>query len=73
VAETDPTIYAHRMLAWAIGSGMSSPLFQEVREKRGLVYTVNGSHDSGPDYGQFMLYAGTTPDKLDEDFQSSMP
>jgi predicted Zn-dependent peptidase len=66
VAETDPTIYAHRMLAWAIGSGMSSPLFQEVREKRGLVYTVNGSHDSGPDYGQFMLYAGTTPDKLDE-------
>jgi predicted Zn-dependent peptidase len=66
VAETDKRVYAHRMLAASIGGGMSSPLFQEVREKRGLVYAVSGSHDSGPDFGEFLLYAGTTPDKLDE-------
>jgi predicted Zn-dependent peptidase len=66
VAETDKRVYAHRMLATAIGGGMSSPLFQEVREKRGLVYSVSGSHDSGPDFGEFLLFAGTTPDKLDE-------
>jgi predicted Zn-dependent peptidase len=66
VPETDPRVHAHRLLATAIGGGMSSPLFQEVREKRGLVYAVRGSHDSGPDYGEFSLYAGTTPDKLDE-------
>jgi predicted Zn-dependent peptidase len=66
VAETDTRVHAHRLLASAIGGGMSAPLFQEVREKRGLVYAVSGSHDSGPDFGEFLLFAGTTPDKLDE-------
>ncbi len=66
VAETDERVHAHRMLASAIGGGMSSPLFQEVREKRGLVYAIRGSHDAGPDFGEFLLFAGTTPDKLDE-------
>ena len=66
VAETDERVHAHRLLSSAIGGGMSSPLFQEVREKRGLVYAVGGSHDCGPDYGEFILSAGTTPDKLDE-------
>ena len=66
VPETDPRVHAHRLLATAIGGGMSSPLFQEVREKRGLVYSVRGSHDSGPDFGEFGLYAATTPDKLED-------
>jgi predicted Zn-dependent peptidase len=66
VPETDERVHAHRLLATAIGGGMSSPLFQEVREKRGLVYAVQGSHDCGPDYGELILFAGTTPDKLDE-------
>jgi len=66
VPETDEHVHAHRLLASAIGGGMSSPLFQEVREKRGLVYAVRGSHDAGPDFGEFLLFAGTTPDKLDE-------
>jgi predicted Zn-dependent peptidase len=66
VAETDKRVYAHRMLSTAIGGGMSSPLFQEVREKRGLVYAVNAGHDCGPDFGEFIMQAGTTPDKLDE-------
>jgi predicted Zn-dependent peptidase len=66
VAETDGRVHAHRLLAASLGGGMSAPLFQEVREKRGLVYAVSGSHDSGPDFGEFLLFAGTTPDKLDE-------
>jgi predicted Zn-dependent peptidase len=66
IPETDPRVAAHRLLAKAVGGGMSSPLFQEVREKRGLVYSVRASHDSGPDFGEFLLFAGTTPDKLDE-------
>jgi predicted Zn-dependent peptidase len=66
VAETDPAVYAHRMMASAIGGGMSSPLFQEVREKRGLVYAVHAGHDCGPDFGEFIMQAGTTPDNLDE-------
>jgi predicted Zn-dependent peptidase len=66
VAETDSRVYAHRMLSTAIGGGMSSPLFQEVREKRGLVYAVHAGHDCGPDYGEFIMQAGATPDNLDE-------
>jgi predicted Zn-dependent peptidase len=66
VPETDPRVYAHRMMTTAIGGGMSSPLFQEVREKRGLVYAVHAGHDSGPDYGEFMMQAGATPENLDE-------
>jgi predicted Zn-dependent peptidase len=66
VAETDKCVYAHRMLTTAIGGGMSSPLFQEVREKRGLVYAVHAGHDCGPDYGEFIMQAGATPENLDE-------
>jgi len=60
VPETDPTVYAHKLLARALGGGMSSPLFQEVREKRGLVYAVSAYSDHGADHGDFVLYAGTT-------------
>ena len=66
VPETDQRVYAHRMLATAIGGGMSSPLFQEVREKRGLVYAVHAGHDCGPDFGEFIMQAGTTPENMDE-------
>ena len=43
---------------------MSSRLFQEVREKHGLVYSVYSSHTGYHDDGQFEIYAGTGPDKL---------
>ncbi len=66
VAETDPSVHAHRVLARAIGGGMSSPLFQEVREKRGLVYTVYASSDHGRDNGDFNVFAGTTAKHVDE-------
>ena len=45
---------------------MSSRLFQEVREKRGLCYTVSSFENSFNDSGIFGLYAGTSVEKLDE-------
>ena len=60
VSEADPAVHAHRILARAVGGGMSSPLFQEVREKRGLVYSVYASSDHGRDNGEFSVFAGTT-------------
>jgi predicted Zn-dependent peptidase len=66
VSETDPTVYAHKVLARALGGGMSSPLFQEVREKRGLVYSVSAYSDHGADYGDFTVFAGTTAKHVDE-------
>ena len=66
VCETDPHVYAHKVLARALGGGMSSPLFQEVREKRGLVYSVHAYSDHGADYGDFVVFAGTTAKHVGE-------
>lgn len=66
VSEADPAVHAHRILARAIGGGMSSPLFQEVREKRGLVYSVYASSDHGRDNGEFSVFAGTTAQHVAE-------
>ncbi len=66
VPETDPSVYAHKVLARALGGGMSSPLFQEVREKRGLVYSVGAFSDHGVDHGELVLTAGTTAKHVDE-------
>lgn len=45
----------------AVGGGMSSRLFQEIREKRGLAYSVYSYHSSQADSGLFTVYAGTAP------------
>jgi len=58
--------YTAQILATILGSGMSSRLFQEVREKRGLVYSIYSFHSAYSDDGQFGIYAGTGPDKLPE-------
>lgn len=47
-----------------LGSGMSSRLFQEAREKRGLVYSIYSSISTFRDSGMLKIYAGTTPDKV---------
>lgn len=60
--------YAAQTLSSILGSGMSSRLFQEVREKRGLVYSIFSYHSGYQDCGQFGIYAGTGPDKLGEIF-----
>lgn len=62
----DPRWYALRLLSAALGGGMSSRLFQEVREKRGLAYAVQAFHMSYADTGAFQIYAGCLPDKIDE-------
>ena len=64
IAKTDEGYYAALLLSTILGGGMSSRLFQEVREKRGLVYSVYSSHAAYNDDGQFEIYAGTGADKL---------
>ncbi|MFL6139122.1 MAG: M16 family metallopeptidase [Frankiaceae bacterium] len=54
------------VLNGALGGGMSSRLFQEVREKRGLVYSVYSYTSQYADSGAFGIYAGTTPGKVDD-------
>lgn len=63
-AHTD--YYAASILSTILGGGMSSRLFQEVREKRGLVYTIYTFATSTQDSGIFGLYAGTSPQQVNE-------
>ena len=49
-----------------LGSGMSSRLFQEIREKRGLVYYVHTMTEATPNTSLFMINAGFSPDKIHE-------
>ncbi len=66
VSRTSNDFYTARILATLLGGGMSSRLFQEVREKRGLVYSIYSFHSAHSDDGQLLIYAGTGPDKLPE-------
>jgi len=63
---TDPRRYAMSVLNTVLGGGMSSRLFQEIREKRGLAYSVYSFSSGYSDSGYFGLYAGCTPSKIDE-------
>ncbi|MCC3381299.1 M16 family metallopeptidase [Paenibacillus farraposensis] len=65
-ATGDDLQYAMVLLNNAIGGGMSSRLFQEVREKRGLAYSVYSYHSSHADSGLFTIYAGTAPKQTKE-------
>jgi predicted Zn-dependent peptidase len=62
----DPDYYAAAVLSTAFGGGMSSRLFQEVREKRGLVYAVYSFAHSYRDGGLFGIYAGTGKEEASE-------
>lgn len=55
----DPDYYAASVLSTAFGGGMSSRLFQEIREKRGLVYAIHSFAHGYRDGGLFGIYAGT--------------
>lgn len=61
LARNDPDRFAFLIVNTALGGGMSSRLFQEVREKRGLAYTVYSYHSQYTEAGLFSAYAGTTP------------
>jgi predicted Zn-dependent peptidase len=56
-----PEYYAIQVFATVLGGGSSSRLFQEVREKRGLCYSVYAYHAAYSDTGMFAVYAGTDP------------
>ncbi len=62
----DDKKYALKIANNILGGGMSSRLFQEVREKRGLCYTVSSFENSFSDSGIFGVYAGTSPESLNE-------
>ncbi len=62
----DPDYYVQSMLSTLLGGGMSSRLFQEVREKRGLVYSIYTFASAYRDGGVFGVYAGTGPAEIAE-------
>ncbi len=66
IARTSDNYEAALLLSTILGGGMSSRLFQEIREKRGLVYSVYSHHSVLRDSGQFEIYAGTGPESLKE-------
>ncbi len=60
----DDAIYSAQVFAGAMGGGMSSRLFQEAREKRGLCYTIFASIGACSDSGLMTIYAGTGGDDV---------
>lgn len=67
-----PNLYAMILLNNTIGGGMSSRLFQEIREKRGLAYSVYSYHTSYADNGLFTVYAGTAPKQTQDVYDLTM-
>ncbi|MGD9740672.1 MAG: M16 family metallopeptidase [Bauldia sp.] len=63
---SSPDYYTAQVLATALGGGMSSRLFQEVREKRGLCYSIYAFHWSFTDGGVFGIHAATGQDDIAE-------
>jgi predicted Zn-dependent peptidase len=66
VSRHDPRRFAVGVLSSALGGGMSSRLFQRVREERGLAYSVYSFSSGFADTGMFGVYAGCQPGKTDE-------
>jgi len=64
--EKDPDALPFRLAVRALGGGTSSRLFTEVRERRGLCYSVGASYASGRDRGMLSVYAGSTPERAQE-------
>lgn len=62
----DPDVYTAQIYGTALGGGMSSRLFQEVREKRGLCYTIFAQAGSYAETGLMTIYAGTSAEQIGE-------
>ena len=60
----DPAVYTAQIYATAMGGGMSSRLFQEIREKRGLCYSIFAQAGAYADTGLITLYAGTSKEQI---------
>ena len=65
-SRNDKKRYVARVLGVILGEGMSSRLFLQVRERRGLAYSVSASHSSYIDTGLFTVYAGLKLEKIEE-------
>ncbi len=61
-----PDFYASQIFSGALGGGMSSRLFQRLREDRGLCYTVFAQSGAYADTGMITIYAGTGAEEIDE-------
>lgn len=66
MSRSDPRRFALGVLNIAFGGGMSSRLFQEVREKRGLAYSIGSYTGQYSETGSFAVYAGAAPKRLHE-------
>jgi predicted Zn-dependent peptidase len=66
LAQDDPDRWALAVANYALGGGTASRLFQEVREERGLAYTVYSSVSMNVDCGALTAYAATSPAKVPE-------
>ena len=64
--QDDEDRWALRVLVTLLGGSMSSRLFQDIREQRGLAYSTYGYSASWTDGGMVAAYAGTSPGKVDE-------
>jgi predicted Zn-dependent peptidase len=66
LSQRHPDFYSLQIFASVLGGGMSSRLFQEVRETRGLCYAIQAFHAPYSDIGMFGIYAGTDADDVEE-------
>ncbi|GII89847.1 M16 family metallopeptidase [Sinosporangium siamense] len=66
ISRTDERRFALGVMSSALGGGMSSRLFQEIREKRGLAYSTYSYTSQYSDTGQFGIYVGCLPSKVDD-------
>ncbi|MDR3289285.1 MAG: insulinase family protein, partial [Peptococcaceae bacterium] len=66
LGQDDEDIYAMHIINNILGGGLSSRLFQQIREQRGLAYTVYTYHSTYVDTGLFAIYAGTSPQNTRE-------
>jgi predicted Zn-dependent peptidase len=62
----DDAVYTAQIYSTALGGGMSSRLFQEIREKRGLCYTIFAQTGAYAETGLTTIYAGTSADQIGE-------
>lgn len=62
----DRDVYVAQVYSMVMGGGMSSRLFQKIREERGLCYTIYGQSGAYDDTGQITIYAGTSGDDIAE-------
>lgn len=61
--EPHPDSMLEKVVTSVLSGGMSGRLFTEVREKRGLCYSVSAGYASGKEFGTVMAYVGTTPER----------